>query len=390
MCCLLDALSDSRGLEVSRGDLEQRRHCLTGVYGARLGRDVGRAAALGQPMQREHSAGSRGVVEAGCGGCDLAVTTGELVVLANRSGMTPPQDCHFPRGFEACPRDLLGCLARGRHLGGGLGPMAGDAQQGGTPLGGLLGVVGQGDASCLAHPVDERADHPVVVVAALAQVEPPVAEPALDLLEPLGAEELLEQPVPILGGCAKERLEAALRQHRHLGELREVHAHQRGHQVTGLVEPRGEGHPGAVGAFADHYRGLLLSGAGTALLGARPGRGADDAEPPAGEGRVELHAGWCVGGSLVGPQPPGVVALAGDRAVKGEAHGVEHAGLAGPGGSRQQEQTGCAQGVEVDRRGVGERTERRHRQAVQPHPAPAAAESRVSTSMSSQHASQAS
>ena len=70
----------------------------------------------------------------------------------------------------------------------------------------------------------QRADHPVVVVAALAQVEPSVAQPALDLLEPLGAEQLLEQPVPVLGASAQERLEAALGEHRDLGELGEVHA----------------------------------------------------------------------------------------------------------------------------------------------------------------------
>ena len=75
-----------------------------------------------------------------------------------------------------------------------------------------------------------------------------------------------------------------------------------------------------------------------------------------------------VGVGLVGAQPLGVVALAGHRAVEGEADRVEDAGLAGAGGAREQEQPGRAERVEVDRRGVGERPERRDLQPVQPHP----------------------
>ena len=84
-----------------------------------------------------------------------------------------------------------------------------------------------------------------------AQREPAVAQPALDLLEPPGAEQLLEQPVPLLGPGPQERLEPALRQHRDLGELGEVHADQAGDQVAGLVEAAGQRHPGAVDALGD-------------------------------------------------------------------------------------------------------------------------------------------
>ena len=65
-----------------------------------------------------------------------------------------------------------------------------------------------------------------VVVGAAAQGEPAVAQPALDVLEPPGAEQLLQQLVPLLGARPQEGLEPALRQHRDLGELGDVHADQ--------------------------------------------------------------------------------------------------------------------------------------------------------------------
>ena len=123
-----------------------------------------------------------------------------------------------------------------------------------------------------------------------AQRQPPVAEPALDLLEAAGAEELLEQLVPLVGASPQEGLEAALGQHRDLGELGDVHARQPGHQVTGLVEPGGQGArqaPSTRSSMRD--RGLLGGQAGAALLGALPRRGADDPEPATGQGRLEGH-----------------------------------------------------------------------------------------------------
>ena len=65
-----------------------------------------------------------------------------------------------------------------------------------------------------------------VFLAQVVQRQPSVAQPALDLFEALGAEQLLEQLVAVLGAGPQERLEAALGEHRDLGELGEVHADQ--------------------------------------------------------------------------------------------------------------------------------------------------------------------
>ena len=55
------------------------------------------------------------------------------------------------------------------------------------------------------------------------------------------------------------------------------------------------------------------------------------------------------GVGVVGAQPLGGAALPGDLAVQREADCVQHAGLAGSGGPGEQEETGLAELVEVDR-----------------------------------------
>ena len=122
-------------------------------------------------------------------------------------------------------------------------------------------------------------------------VDPAVPQPALDVLEPAGAEQLLEQPVPLLGPGAEERLEPALRQHRHLGELGDVHADQAGDQVAGLVEAARQRLPGAVDPLGDRDGGLLRGGARAALLGPLPRGRADDPEPASRQRRLQRHAG---------------------------------------------------------------------------------------------------
>ncbi len=151
-----------------------------------------------------------------------------------------------------------------------------------------VGTLRQRDAGRLADAVRQGVDGAPMLLAGVVQGQPALAQPALHLLEPAGVEQLLQQPVPVLRRRAQERLEAALRQHRDLGELGEVHAHQPGHQVPGLVESGGQRSPGAGDALADVHRGLLRGGAGAAPLRTRPGGAADDPEPSAGQGRLEL------------------------------------------------------------------------------------------------------
>ena len=87
-------------------------------------------------------------------------------------------------------------------------------------------VVGERDLGGLAGPADRVGDRPVGGLDVLAQRDPVLAQPQLHLREPAGAEQLLQQPLPVLGPGAQEGLEPALGEHRDLGELGEVHPHQ--------------------------------------------------------------------------------------------------------------------------------------------------------------------
>ena len=199
------------------------------------------------------------------------------------------------------------------------------------------------------------------------QGQPVVAQPALDALEAAGAEQPGEQPVPLGGVGAQERLELTLGKQGNLAELVEVHPQQPGEQVTGLVEPAAERHPGVVHPFGDADFRLLAGQPGATLLGPVPGGGADHSEAAVGQRDVQLDPRREPSWGLVGSQPPGVVAVAGDGAVQGEAHGVEDAGLPGAGGTGEQEEAGIGQGVEVDLGGLDERAEGGDREPVETH-----------------------
>ena len=108
--------------------------------------------------------------------------------------------------------------------------------------------------------------------------------------------------------------------------------------------------PSSRASLRDHHAGLLGRRAGAALLGAGPGRGAVDAEPAARQRGLEHDARDHVVAGVVGAQPLGAGAIAGDVAVEREADGVEDAGLAGAGRAAEQEQPRVGQRVEVDRR----------------------------------------
>ena len=219
----------------------------------------------------------------------------------------------------------------------------------------------------LAEPAD-HVGHLFVVAGSLrTDGDPPVSQPALDVLETTRAEQLLQQLVPIVGTSAQEGLEPALGQHRDLGELRQVHADKSGDQVAGLVDPARQRLPLLVGELGDRDAGLLHSGARAALLRALPRGGPHDAEAATRESDVQSDPGDDVGGRLVGSQPLGRAAVARHIAVEREADSVEHARLASSGGAGQQEEPGVRQVVEVNADRGGERAKGLHVQLVKPH-----------------------
>jgi hypothetical protein len=254
----------------------------------------------------------------------------------------------------------------------------------------------------LAHPADEVRYRAVVGVARSAQLDAPIAQPALGAVEAAGLEHLLEQGVALLRACPQEGLEPALRQQCDLAELGERHADEPGHEVPGLVEAGAERVPG-IGAvvarptLGDDDAGLLRGGALAAALGSCPGGGAVDPEPATRQRRLEDDPRGDVGGRVVGAQPLGRGAVAGHVAVEGEADGVEDAGLPRTRGTAEQEQARVGERVEVDACGLRERTERDHLEFVKPHvdappsvSPPAPAPTRTSSSGSWQQASKAS
>ena len=144
--------------------------------------------------------------------------------FAGGGGVPVAQLSGDPARLEGLPGRALG-LAQGLQLAAERDrEVAGHRRQLGAP--GERRLVGwrRGRLGGLADPVHEGGHRALVVLAAAVQGEPPVAQPGLHLLEPLGAEELLEQAVPVFRGRPQEGLEPPLRQHRHLGELGEVHA----------------------------------------------------------------------------------------------------------------------------------------------------------------------
>jgi hypothetical protein len=238
----------------------------------------------------------------------------------------------------------------------------------------------------------DPADHPCApVVAGLAappEVDAAVDQPALHLLEPAGAEQPLQHRMPLRRGRPQERLEPALRQHRHLGELRAGHPEQPGHQLSGLVEPVGQRDPLTPALLLDDDVGLHPGGAGAATFGAVPRGGAGEPEGARADARPQHHPRLRLRICVVAAQVARTVPVAGDLAVEREADRVEHAGLAGPGVAGQQEQAAGRELVEVDVHGVDERAEGRDRQLVQAHqPLTQASRSTTRSGSSEQHSS---
>src|SRR4029079_12462365 len=93
---------------------------------------------------------------------------------------------------------------------------------------------------------DEPVQTLLVLAAASRLLGTVVPEPALHGLEPLGAEQRLQDALAILAACPEERLEVALGQHHDLAELLAVETEQPADEVAHLVDARRTRNPLAI------------------------------------------------------------------------------------------------------------------------------------------------
>jgi hypothetical protein len=376
--------------------VDQRRECCRAValepghVGAGLG---------GQPVQRHDGGGALGLVGASLaagvllgGGLDARPGTSGSGVGGAQPGELDA------RGARPGSRDLGGCCGLDDE---GLLDRCGHGRLRETREPGFEGArvgrpfVGRDVTADLADPADEVGDGRAVLLGGPAELDAAIAQPPLRAVEAPCPEHLLEQCVALLRAGAEECLEPSLREHRHLAELRQGHPDQPGDEVAGLVEAGAEWLPDVLAmvdrvvavdrpgpVLGDHDASLLAGGAGAALLGADPCRRAVDAEPTTGQGHLEHDARDDVGSGVVGAEPLGDRAVAGDVAVEGEAHCVEDARLPGARRAAQEEQAGVGQRVEVDGDRVGERAEADDLEVVQPHDEPPARPAAARTAVS--------
>jgi hypothetical protein len=193
----------------------------------------------------------------------------------------------------------------------------------------------------------------------------------LDGVEDPRAEDVAQQGVALSGRGPQEAGEPSLRQDDRLGELVPSQAHDAGDLGADVVEA-GDGL--ADGARAGGRQppqpggGVLTGGTRPALLGASVFGAAQDPVDAGGggEGQVRLGAGGGVdkGGAqaLLG-RSVGV----GDPPVEGKDDGIDDGGLAGTGGTGEQEAAGIGETVEVDGLGARVGTDTGHGQRVQSH-----------------------
>ena len=236
----------------------------------------------GEPVQRGDGGGPAGQLEpgpAGRLGTGLAVEDTPLGARGVHPALLLAQ---LPAGVAGGGRRALvgrgpapcgGRLRGGRRRGGRQvgGPVRERARAGDRGQVVVAPAVGQRRGGRLEQPADHPGDLAVPGLGAAVQLAGVLPQPALHVLEPLGAEQLLEQPVAFLGPGPQEGLEAALGQHRDLAELRHRHPDQAGDQVPGLVHPVGQRDPRLVDVLLEQHVGLLGGVAGAALLRALPG-----------------------------------------------------------------------------------------------------------------------
>jgi len=187
------------------------------------------------------------------------------VVGLGRGGQGPGGGLQCRRGGA----DLrVGVRRERRGPGPDLAGERGPGEVGDVPVGGKV------RPGRLADPVEQAGDRVVVALARAAERRTTVGEPAFDVLEAAGAEQLGEHLVPVVRAGAQERVELALGEQHHLAELTQGHAQEVGDQVARLVEPVGEAAPadpvGVDDGLLDQHVGLLGGEPDATLLGALP------------------------------------------------------------------------------------------------------------------------
>ncbi len=202
------------------------------------------------------------------------------------------------------------------------------------------------------------------------QLASPVDEPGLDAGVGGDVEQLLQQGPSLVGGRPEERGELALRQQHHLAELRQPHPEHLGDDVADLVGPGGDAAPPPAGVLLEHDRRGRLGEPVAALLRPQELRRPGHPEPSRPDAELQAHHRHGVPAGVVAAQRPAGGPGPRHPRVQREAHGVEQAGLAGPGRPVDEEQPVDPDRVEVDGDRARERPERGHVEPVQPHAAP--------------------
>ncbi len=277
-CCASAASTRS-----ASGSTGAARRCASSEAASRLRGRLGGREVVEHLLRRHPSGAGRG---------DGARLVERLPVSCERCGGVR-QPRHADPRARATPRVRRPAAQRSREPSSATASRSCRSHSSGTPTpGGLL------------EPVDHPRALVVVGPTRAAELEAPLDQPALDLLEPAGAEQPLQHGVALGGAGAQEGLEASLGQHRHLGELGAGHPEQPGDELAGLVEPVGQRDPLAVPLLLDDDVGLDPGGAAAASLGPVPGRGAGEPEGPAADAEPQHHAaarragrpGRCAGG----------------------------------------------------------------------------------------------
>ena len=333
----------------------------------RRGPVVGRGAV--QRLERDHRGhGPLGRLPLGGQGFDrrrrrgqgdLPVEQGDPPALAVRRG---PRD--LGRATRGLPPRGGGREIRG---GGGRGP---PGRRGERRRPGVVDGRRHGHSGLLGDAGHEVLDLLLVDGALLAGGPAAFDQPAFDGLEPVGAEQPLEQRGPLGGRRLQEPRELPLRQQHDLEELRRGHAEQPEQFVVGLAVAGADRRPHRAAPLLQRHGRRRLGGAGAGAPGPPLLGRAGDPQAPTHGGELERDLGADVVAGVVAAQVPGRHPGAGHGAVEGVADRVEQRGLAGAGVAVEQEQPGGAEGVEVDLDATGERAEGLDRQLVRTHVRP--------------------
>ena len=163
-------------------------------------------------------------------------------------------------------------------------------------------------------------------------------QPVLDAREGGHVEEALEDLAPRLGSGAQEGGELALGEQHHLAELLQPHAEDLGQHRCDIIVPGVLPDPRAAHLLVEHDAGRRRRLAVPSLLGPHELGGALDPEAASRGGELQGDTRDRVPGRMVAAQRAAAGAGAGHSGIQREAHGIEDARLARPGGPADEEE----------------------------------------------------